>query len=103
MQKVVDERTAYLDTCVVSGLARNDMLPADSESMVLTLSASDAESLRFVTSSDVLDEFSQIPQAHRTPHLATSHLLQQVRALLEPSFTRLDLWGGPGSNPDRTV
>ena len=55
MQKVVDERTAYLDTCVVSGLARNDMLPADSESMVLTLSASDAESLRFVTSSDVLD------------------------------------------------
>jgi hypothetical protein len=103
MRKVINEKAVYLDTCVVSGLAKNDIDESESESMVAMLSADDNESLLFVTSSVVLDELNQIPKEHRTPHKAIYHLLNKVHAFPEPSIGRMGLDGGIASNPNHKV
>ncbi len=91
---------AYLDTCILSGLVRNDLSLEESEAMVALLS-SPSKVIEFVTSNVALSEIEQIPLEHRIPHLAIYHLLGKVHALPEPSITRLAPWGGPRSNPDR--
>ena len=103
MRKIADEKLAYLDTCVISGLAKNDLKTSESDAMVALLSAESSEVIRFVTSTSALDELSRIPDEHKTPHLAIYHLLEKVRALKEPSLTRMAPWGGSMGNPDRRI
>ncbi len=84
MRKVVNDKLVYLDTCVISGLAKNVLNESDSEAMVALLSADESESFRFVASSVVLDELNQIPNKHhRTPHLIIYNLFENVRALFK--------------------
>jgi hypothetical protein len=90
---------AYLDTCVVSGLARNDFASAEREAMIELLRRYEVRSVDFVTSAVALSELEQIPSEHQTPHLAVYHLLRKVRVLSEPSFTRLGPSGLPMANP----
>ena len=93
----------YLDTCVVSGLARNDLAPSEREAMVELLRRYEVGSVDFVTSAVALLELEKIPIEHQTPHLAVYHLLRKVRVLPEPSLTRLGPWGGPMGNPVRRI
>jgi len=104
MHKVVNDKLAYLDTCVISGLAKNVLEDSESGAMVALLSDYESKSFRFVTSSKVLDELNQIPnKKDRTSHLTIYHLLSKVRALPDPSITRMGLDGGIARNPDREV
>ena len=93
---------AYLDTCVVSGLARSDLAPAECEAMI-ELRRYEGGSVDFVTSAVALAELEQIPSEHQTPHLAVYHLLRKVRVLPEPSLTRLGPSGHPMANPNRLI
>lgn len=103
MRKVVDETLVYVDTCIISGLARNDIPETESTPMLTMLGATQADAFSFVTSCVALDELKLIPKEHQTPHTAIYQLLGKVRALPEPSMTRLGLIGAPAGNPDRSI
>lgn len=103
MQMTEKPTIAYLDTCVVSGLARNDLAQAEREAMIELLRRYEVGSVDFVTSAVALSELEQIPSEHQTPHLAVYHLLRKVKVLPEPSLTRLGPWGGPMANPERRI
>jgi hypothetical protein len=75
----------------------------ESEAMVAMLADRTDGSIEFVTSAVALEELQRIPDEHKLPHLTIYHLLGKVRALSEPSLTRLGLTGGPAANPDRRI
>jgi hypothetical protein len=93
----------YLDTCIISGLARNDIEQTQGKAMIELLKLSEIGTVRFVTSAVALSELEQIPPEHRTPHVAVYHLLWKIHAFPEPSLTRLAPWGGPMGNPARRI
>jgi hypothetical protein len=68
----------YLDTCVVSGLAKNE-LPTDVTSALLAiLEVHKAGRIALVTSKLVHDEISKIPTAHCLLHTVIYSLLADV-------------------------
>ena len=91
---------AYLDTCVVSGLARNDLPPAECEAMIELLHRYEVGSVDFVTSAVALSELEQIPSEHQAPHITVYRLLRKVTVLTEPSLTRMSPLYLPMANPD---
>jgi len=93
----------YLDTCIVSGLARNDLTRLDAETLIKLLSRSSNGVVEFVTSAVALSELEKIPKKYQIPHLAVYHLLRKVQALPEPSLTRLAPSATPMANPNRRI
>jgi hypothetical protein len=58
----------YLDTCVVSGLARGDLRPSTVGALLRILEAQKAGHVQLLTSSVTREEIERIPESYRTPH-----------------------------------
>ena len=70
--------TAYLDTCIVSGLAKNDLASSEAATLLRILQARQTGKVKLVTSAVAKEELSRIPAQYRTPHSAIYLLLSNV-------------------------
>ena len=78
--------TAYLDTCVVSGLAKGDLEQNEITALFSILEARRNGLVELVASPVVEREISRIPEQHRTPHSAIYALLKEIP--LVPAFRK---------------
>jgi len=69
---------AYLDTCIVSGLAKGDLDAPEASALLRILQARTAGRVELWTSDVVNAEITRIPAHHRTPHAAIYELLTDV-------------------------
>ena len=69
---------AYLDTCIVSGLAKGDLTPDDVAVLLQILPARKSGSVELFTSEVVREEISKIPAEYRTQHSIIYGLLADV-------------------------
>ena len=72
-------RPAYLDTCVISALAKGELSPADSAGFVAISRAVDRSDLTLCASTVAKREIDQIPQAFRQTHLTEYNALRILR------------------------
>jgi hypothetical protein len=70
--------TAYLDTCIVSGVAKGDLRPEEEEALLKLLQARKHGAISLVTSSVAKDEIDRIPPQHRVKHEMIYNLLNDV-------------------------
>ncbi len=91
---------AYLDTCIVSGLAKSDLSPTELEALKKILDLHDAGKVELCTSAEVEDELSGIPAEHREPHLEVFERFRNLPRITGgiDSLTRLGPVG-PIGNP----
>ena len=73
--------TAYLDTCIVSGLAKDDLAPADASALLRILEARKAGRVELVTSDVAKAEITRIPEVDRKRHTVIYNLLGDVPAV----------------------
>lgn len=69
---------AYLDTCIVSGLAKEDLPQSEQAALLDVLRFHKAEIVQLVTSSLVKDEIDNIPRKHRARHEVIYNLLANI-------------------------
>lgn len=69
---------AYLDTCIVSGLAKGDLSTADEGALLRILEARKTGSVELFTSDVAREEISRIPIQYRTRHSIIYSLLADV-------------------------
>lgn len=69
---------AYLDTCIVSGLARGDLTLEDEAALLRILQARKSGAVELVTSEVVHAEISRIPEEYRIRHSIIYDLLADV-------------------------
>ena len=69
---------AYLDTCIVSGLAKGDLAAAEESALLRILQARKSGSVDLLTSEIALTEISRIPTEHRSRHSIIYGLLADV-------------------------
>lgn len=69
---------AYLDTCIVSGLAKGDLTPEEEAALVRILQARKTGSVELFTSEVAQQEIAKIPAEHRTKHSVIYSLLTDV-------------------------
>ena len=69
---------AYLDTCIVSGLAKGDLTSDNVAALLCILEARKAGLVELFTSEVVREEISKIPLEHRTRHSFIYGLLADV-------------------------
>lgn len=88
---------AYLDTCVISGLAKNDIEPTKRQAVLDVLDAHKKGAVKLITSSLTRDEISKIPAEYRTGHEAIYQLLEdipvtsKINSAKDPLLTSLSL------------
>lgn len=70
--------SAYLDTCVVSGIAKGDLTDADADALLVILQAHKAGALRVVTSEVTAAEYLKVPSQYRNKHAFIYSLLVDV-------------------------
>jgi hypothetical protein len=70
--------TAYLDTCILSGLAKEDLAAAETAALLRILQARKRGEITIVTSEVARDEIAQVPEAHRSRHEMIYNLLNDV-------------------------
>ena len=75
-----DLPTAYLDTSVVSGLAKGDLNEADAKALLHLLKAGKQGDINLVTSTVTKDEIANVPEMHRSSHEMIYNLLADVPA-----------------------
>jgi hypothetical protein len=92
----VTRARAYLDTCIVSGLAKADLAPVEQDAVMYLLQAHKQGELKLVTSEVTAREISQIPEEFRRAHSVVYSLLSDVPTVLLGSTTSLSLMGTPG-------
>jgi len=68
---------AYLDTNVVSAIAKDD-IASESQAISRLLVLADSGGVQLVTSEITLQEIKRIPAKHRAPHERTFHLLEKI-------------------------
>jgi hypothetical protein len=83
----MDPLTAYLDTCIISGLARRDLPEQDLTALGHILAARKRGEVSLVTSHIAKTEIDRVPQARRSPNKVIYHLLTDVPAA---RFWRID-------------
>jgi hypothetical protein len=66
---------AYLDTCIVSGLAKGDLAHPDIEALLKVLQKHKKRALCLVTSQITKEEIDRIPQKYRLQHEVIYNLL----------------------------
>jgi hypothetical protein len=69
---------AYLDTCIVSSLAKCDLTPENESALLRILQARKAGTVELVTSEVVRTEISAIPEEFRIQHSIIYSLLADV-------------------------
>ena len=70
--------TAYLDTCIVSGLAKQDLKTEEHVALRRILETQKQGSLSLVTSQVTREEIEKIPEAYRSQHETIYYLLSDV-------------------------
>lgn len=91
---------AYLDTCIVSGLAKEDLAPLEQSAVMYLLQAHKQGELKLVTSAVTAKEISQIPEESRRAHSVIYSLLSDVPSVVLSSTTSLSVMGTPGPGRD---
>ena len=91
---------AYLDTCIVSGLAKEDLVPLEQDAVMHLLEAHKQGDIKLVTSAVTAREISQIPGEFRRAHSVIYSLLSDVPSVMLGSTTSLSLIGTPGPGRD---
>lgn len=91
---------AYLDTCIVSGLAKDDLAAGEQSAVMYLLESHKKGNLKLVTSAVTAREISQIPEEFRRAHSVIYSLLFDVPTVLLGSTTSLSLMGTPGPGRD---
>jgi len=89
---------AYLDTCIVSGLAKSDLSSIEQEALKKILDLHEAESVELCTSAEVEEELSEIPDEHREPHLQVFRRFLDLPRAKTGALTSLGSLG-PMGNP----
>lgn len=74
----VEIPTVYLDTCIVSGLAKGDLAPDEAKALQRILEARKRGAVVVVTSQVTKGEISAIPEIHRASHEVLYNLLEDV-------------------------
>jgi hypothetical protein len=97
--------SAYLDTCLVSGLVEGDLSPVEREGLRKVLEAHKTGRLGVVTSHVTLEELAAMsPPQRRAPHETIYSLLVDVPAVPEArtdsSLSLLGVGGGTREDPD---
>jgi hypothetical protein len=69
---------AYLDTCIVSGLAKGDLAPSDIEALLKVLQKRKNGALSLVTSRVTKEEIDCIPEEYRLQHEIIYNLLSDL-------------------------
>ena len=77
---------AYLDTCIVSGLAKEDLPQSEQVALLEILRLHKAETIQLVTSVVVKEEIDKIPVEHRGKHEVIYNLLANI-AISRVSWT----------------
>lgn len=98
----MESLTAYLDTCVVSGLAKSDLPKDDLRALRRILEARKRGQVEVVTSPVTKKEINQIPDHHRSSHEILYNLLQDVPEAKTHRTSGLSLvgvGGGPRQDP----
>ena len=70
--------TAYLDTCIISGLAKQDIALAEQTALLKILEAQKSGKVALVTSDMARREIDNIPQQHRIKHQFIYNLIAEV-------------------------
>ena len=78
----------YLDTCIVSGLAKGDLAPPDVRALEWILQQHKQRHLRLATSAVTKFELAKIPARFRIAHSAVNELLDVV-----PARVTFGFWG----------
>ena len=92
--------TAYLDTCLISGIARNDLQPREQDALRELLGLYERGTLRLLTTSVAHDEISRIPEEYRAPHEDVYSRLLNVPTVRVGGLTRPSSIGLPMANPN---
>jgi hypothetical protein len=74
----VDPLTAYLDTCIISGLARWDLPEQELAAIEHILAAWERGEVSLVTSHIAKAEIDRVPAVYRSPHEVIYNLLANV-------------------------
>jgi hypothetical protein len=94
----MDPLTAYLDTCIISGLARRDLSAQELAALERILAAHKRGEVSLVTSQIAKTEIERVPQAHRSPHEVIYYLLADVPAArfwrTDPGLMLMNVGGG---------
>ncbi|MBL8612931.1 MAG: hypothetical protein JNL38_36665 [Myxococcales bacterium] len=72
---------AYLDTCIASGIVKNDLGQEELTALSRILQARDAGQVELATSEVMREELNRIPPQHRELHLNVYRALLNVPAL----------------------
>jgi predicted nucleic acid-binding protein len=94
---------AYLDTCVVSALAKGDAPGQEVAALQELLSAFQAGRVELTTSPLTLQELSRIPEKHRSPHVEIYNALEKIPQAptyrITPPFRPTDFPHGKAPHP----
>jgi hypothetical protein len=94
---------AYLDTCIVSGLANDDLSPSDTSALHRILKGMKAGRVELVTSDVAATEINQIPEAYRMLHAVIYNLLADVPTAAthrtDSGLTLMGVGGGRREDP----
>lgn len=96
---MVSVLSAYLDTCVVSALVKNDIDPIEQRALHELFARYEKGELALVCSQVVDSELSRIPPDYKGPQLRVLALLRSVPRAAAPRRTRLGPLGLPSVNP----
>jgi hypothetical protein len=99
----VAKPTVYLDTCIVSGIAREDLASAEQDAVRGLLRLYKSSRLDLATSEVAQDEISRVPERFRSPHETIYLLLRDVPVAraewTDSGLTLLGVGGGRREDP----
>jgi hypothetical protein len=91
--------TAYLDTCIISALVKNDVDAVEQRALDDLIARYDRGEATFICSEVVDSELAKIPENYKGPHLKMLALFRSVPRALVGGVTRMSLMGTPTANP----
>ena len=91
--------TAYLDTCIVSGLVKNDIPRDELRVLCNLLQQYERGGVKFVCSDVVQSELDRIPLDYKGPHIEKLKLFRSMPRVSVGGLTRPSLMGTPSANP----
>lgn len=94
---------AYLDTCIVSGLAKSDLKDVDRSALLRILQDAKAGKLDLVTSEVTATELERIPDEYKNLHEVIYNLLLNVPSVRthrsDSGLTMMGVGGGSREDP----
>lgn len=89
---------AYLDTCLVSALVKNDLARTEQTALAAICRAFESGEVALVCSSVVEDEISKISASHKSEHMKTLKVFAAVPKGTVGGLTQLGAAGVPMAN-----